>query len=185
MEQVLFFETAREFHTWLQKHHDLQEGAWLLFYKDGRPAMTLVEAQEEAACFGWVDSLLKRIDDTRYRLRFTPRRKKSRWSPGTKKTAQELIASGRMTPWGLAAIEEAKASGAWDAPDPRQALEDPEGFLRVLGKNREASRQYAALTDSLRKHYAGYYFAARQEATREKRLRMILESMKTKKRILG
>ena len=74
MEQFLSFRTAREFRTWLTRHHDLTEGAWLIFYKDGRPGMSLVEAQEEAACFGWVDSLLKRIDDARYRLRFTPRR---------------------------------------------------------------------------------------------------------------
>ncbi|HVO37738.1 MAG TPA: hypothetical protein VMV03_01805 [Spirochaetia bacterium] len=124
MDQVLSFATPRDFRAWLEKHHDLQEGAWLKFYKDGRPAMTLREAQEEAACFGWVDSLLKRIDDTCYRLRFTPRRKKSRWAAGTKRTAEELIASGRMTRWGLAVIEEARASGAWDAPDPRPALED-------------------------------------------------------------
>ncbi len=156
-----------------------------MFYKDERPALTLQEAQEEALCYGWVDSQLKSVDKARYRLKFSRRRKKSNWSAGNKKNAERLIAAGRMTQWGQSTIDEAKACGAWDAKEPRPLFEDTQGFLRVLGKNRDASRLYASLTDSLKRHYAGYYFSAKQDATREKRLKLILDAMKTKKRIPG
>lgn len=185
MEQVLSFASPRDFRAWLSGHHDQEESVWLVFYKDGRPTITLKEAQEEGFCFGWVDSLIKGIDDTCYRLKFSKRRKKSKWSAKNKETVGRLIASGRMTVWGQAAIDEAKNNGAWDAGDARPLFEDTEGFLRVLRKDRDASRLYSALTDSLKRHYAGYYFSAKQPATREKRLKMILEAMKTKKRILG
>jgi len=185
MEPTLSFRSPQDFRAWLVGHHDQEEGAWIEFYKDGRPAMTFAEALEEAFCFGWVDSLLNRIDETRYRLKFSKRRRKSKWSARNREIAEQLIAAGRMTPWGQAAIEEAKANGAWEAVDPRPLFEDTKGFLRVLGNNRDASRQYAAFTDSLKRHYAGYYFSAKQHATREKRLKIILEAMKTKKRIVG
>ena len=185
MEPILTFRSPREFRLWLQGHHDQEEGVWLVFFKDGRTSLSFGEAQEEALCFGWVDSLLKSVDQTRYRLKFTKRRKKSKWSAGNREAAERLIASGRMTPWGQAVIKEAKSRGAWDAVDPRPLFEDTEGFLRLLGKNTDASRLYVTFTDSLKRHYAGYYFSAKQQATREKRLKMILEAMKTRKRIAG
>ncbi len=185
MEPILSFKSPQELRAWLKGHHDQEEGIWLELYKDGRPTLTLREAQEEAICFGWIDSLLKSVDGTRYRLKFSKRRKKSKWSDRNKKIAEQLIASGRMTRWGAAAIAEAKANGAWQAVDQRPLLEDTEGFLRVLGNSQDASRQYDALTDSLKRHYAGYFFSAKQHATRDKRLKMILEAMKTKKRIMG
>jgi uncharacterized protein YdeI (YjbR/CyaY-like superfamily) len=185
METILSFRSPRDFRAWLEGHHDQEEGAWVEFYKDGRPALTFNDALEEAFCFGWVDSLLKSVDETRYRLKFSKRRKKSKWSARNREIAEQLIAAGRMTPWGQAAVDEARANGAWEAVDPRPLYEDTEGFLRVLRNNRDASRQYATFTDSLKRHYAGYYFSARQDATREKRLKMIHEAMNMKKRLAG
>jgi uncharacterized protein YdeI (YjbR/CyaY-like superfamily) len=185
METILSFRSALELRAWLEVHHDQEEGVWLEFYKDGRPGITLREAQEEGFCFGWVDSLLKSVDESRYRLKFSKRREKSKWSSRNRKIAERLIGSGRMTPAGLAAIERAKANGTWEAIDQRPLLEDTEGFLRVLGDRGDPSLRYAALTDSLKRHYAGYYFAAKQAATREKRLKTILTAMKSRKRILG
>jgi hypothetical protein len=79
MEPILSFRSPQELRAWLEVHHDQEEGVWLVFYKDGRPTLTFREALEEAFCFGWVDSLLKSVDETRYRLKFSKRRKKSKW----------------------------------------------------------------------------------------------------------
>ena len=185
MELILSFESSQELRAWLEAHHDQGDGIWLELYKDGRPGITLREAQEEGFCFGWVDSLLRSVDASRYRLKFTKRRRKSKWSARNRKIAGQLIESGRMAPAGLAAIEEAKANGTWEAVDERPLLEDTEGFLGVLRAHGDAGPRYAALTDSLKRHYAGYYFAAKQDVTRERRLKAILAAMKTKKRILG
>ncbi len=138
MEAILSFITREDFRAWLEAHHLQEEGIWLEFYKDGRPTITLKQAQEEALCYGWVDSRMKGVDEVRYRLKSSKRRKKSRWSARNKELAQQLMASGRMTPSGQAAIEEARTNGAWEAVDPRPVFEDPEGFLRVLGDHQEA-----------------------------------------------
>jgi uncharacterized protein YdeI (YjbR/CyaY-like superfamily) len=112
----LHFTTADEWRGWLQANHAAEKEVWLTFYKKhaATPSITLDEATDEALCFGWVDSIMKRIDDEKYVLRYTPRRKRSNWSERNKKRVAELIERGRMTEAGLAKIDEAKQSGKWD-----------------------------------------------------------------------
>ena len=94
----------------------IEEDVWLMIYKKhaGTPSVTLQEAMQEAICFGWIDSSMQPIDEERYSLRFTPRRKTSNWSERNKGWAAKLIEEGRMTEAGLAKIEEAKRNGRWD-----------------------------------------------------------------------
>jgi uncharacterized protein YdeI (YjbR/CyaY-like superfamily) len=104
--------------AWLEANHATAAEVWLLFYKrhTAEPCVTLDEAVEEAMCFGWVDSLLRRIDDRRHKLRFTPRKPGGQWAQSNKDRVERLTAEGRMAPAGLAAVEAAKADGSWDAP---------------------------------------------------------------------
>ncbi len=116
-----FLAPTREvWRTWLAEHHATSAEIWLVFGKKGSGVQTvsLEEAVEEAVCFGWIDSRLKRIDDRTHALRFSPRKPKSVWSQSNKDRVERLIAQGRMTPAGLAAVVAAKASGRWDAADP-------------------------------------------------------------------
>jgi uncharacterized protein YdeI (YjbR/CyaY-like superfamily) len=89
---------------------------WLLIAKKGatRPGVSLVDATEEALCFGWIDSAMRPVDEERYALRYTPRRPKSNWSAVNKERVARLIRDGRMTEAGLARVEEAKRDGRWD-----------------------------------------------------------------------
>jgi uncharacterized protein YdeI (YjbR/CyaY-like superfamily) len=111
--------SVEEWRSWLQANHAVQNEVWLIFYKKhtGISGVTFEEATEEALCFGWVDSIMKRIDDEKYALRYTPRRKGSVWSEGNKKRVAKLIEQGRMTEAGLAKIDEAKQGGEWDKTD--------------------------------------------------------------------
>lgn len=77
------------------------------------PSVTLEEAIDEALCFGWVDSIMKRIDEEKYVLRYTPRKRGSNWSDRNKKPVATLIEQERMTEAGLAKIDEAKQNGKW------------------------------------------------------------------------
>jgi uncharacterized protein YdeI (YjbR/CyaY-like superfamily) len=63
---------------WLENNQDNKKGSWLIFYKKhtGKQKISLDDAVEEALCFGWIDSTLKRIDDEKHIIRFTPRKKK-------------------------------------------------------------------------------------------------------------
>ena len=119
-----------------------------------------------------------------YIQKFSKRKKKSKWSPRNKEIAQTLIDKGLMTDWGLLAIKTARENGEWDKPDHRAELEDTEGFKKVLEFDPVLAELYAGFTDSLKRHYAGYYFDAKTEPTRKKRLEKITEYMKEKKRIL-
>lgn len=114
-----FHFTTTEWRTWLERNHTTEDEVWLMIHKKhtGTPSVTVRQTVEEALCFGWIDSSMQPIDEQRYALRFTPRRKGSNWSERNKGSAAKLIEEGRMTEAGLAKI--AKRNGRWDkAPRP-------------------------------------------------------------------
>jgi uncharacterized protein YdeI (YjbR/CyaY-like superfamily) len=119
--EPIHFATAQKWRRWLEQNHATKEAVWLMIYKkhSESPSVTLPQAMQEAICFGWIDSSMQPVDEDRYALRFTPRRKTSNWSERNKGWAAMLIEEGRMTEAGLAKIEEAKQNGRWDnAPQP-------------------------------------------------------------------
>src|SRR5262249_60030780 len=89
--------------------HQSETEVWLIYYKkpSGQPRIPYDDAVEEALCFGWVDSIVKRIDDAKFAQKFTPRRGRTRWSALNKRRLRKLIREGRMTPAGLAKIDRA------------------------------------------------------------------------------
>jgi len=95
--------TVDEWRDWLAEHHDSVPEVWLIFYKRHAAVSSInhKDALDEALCFGWIDSLVKRLDDRRYAIKFTPRRADSRWSDVNRKRYKELKASGRIQPPGL------------------------------------------------------------------------------------
>ncbi|MGZ4629431.1 MAG: YdeI/OmpD-associated family protein [Oryzihumus sp.] len=113
---IVPFPAPGAFEAWLDDHHATEPGVWVKFAKKGTgtPSLTLPEAIEVAACFGWVDSKMHGVDETWYVLRFQPRRARSSWSPGNRELAERLIADGRMRPAGLAQVAAARAGGRWE-----------------------------------------------------------------------
>jgi uncharacterized protein YdeI (YjbR/CyaY-like superfamily) len=88
----------------------------------GQDGLTLDDAVEEALCFGWIDSTLRRLRDGRRALLFTPRRRRGTWAPSNKRRVERLVVEGRMTPAGLAVVQQAKADGSWVALDDVEPL---------------------------------------------------------------
>ena len=115
-ERPLHAATAKEWRAWLERNHADRHEVWLQISKKGAttPSVTLREATEEALCFGWIDSVMHPIDEESYALRYTPRRKGSKWSRRMKEWAMQLIEEGRMTQAGLAKIQEAEQNGRWN-----------------------------------------------------------------------
>ncbi len=112
--EVTFFESPSEFREWLEQNHDSAKELWVGFYKkdSGKAGITWPEAVDQALCFGWIDGIRKRVDETSYTNRFTPRRRGSTWSAVNIKRVSELTELGLMRPAGLEAFEqrdEAKA----------------------------------------------------------------------------
>lgn len=108
MEETLQPGEAGGFRRWLARHAESKTEVWLILYKksSGRQVFSPGEALEEAMCHGWIDSLVKSIDDERFATRFTPRRKHSNWSESNLRLARRLLAEGRMTEAGLAVLPE-------------------------------------------------------------------------------
>ena len=103
----MFFASNQEMREWLETNHASASELWVGIYKKGsrKTGVTLPEAQDVGMCFGWVDSMTRRIDDDSYMLRFTPRRPRSNWTPGNVARAQELIAQELMHETGVRAFE--------------------------------------------------------------------------------
>ena len=104
--ETLYVTTSDEFRKWLLQNHQTKKEIWLIQYKKAtkKPSINYVEAVEEALCFGWIDGLEKGMDAERYALRFSPRRPKSNWTNTNKDRARRMIAEGRMTQAGRAAL---------------------------------------------------------------------------------
>lgn len=109
--------SRKEWRAWLKTHHRTARGVWLVYAKKhtGIESLTWEEGVEEALCFGWIDSLRRKVDDTCFKQLYTPRKPTSNWSATNKATIERLIAAGLMTAAGLAAIEQAKTTGRWNA----------------------------------------------------------------------
>ncbi len=102
-----FFRSPAELRSWLEKNHAAASELWVGLYKrgSGRTGIAYSRAVDEALCFGWIDGLTRSIDDSRWTIRFTPRKQKSNWSAVNIKRFGELRAEGRVVPAGLEAFE--------------------------------------------------------------------------------
>ena len=143
---------------WLEGNHNSDAGVWLKFAKKGTPTRTVTygEAIEEALCYGWIDGQARGYDEHFYLQRFTPRRRRSKWSQINREKAERLIADGRMKPSGHAQVDAAKADGRWEAAYPAQsAATVPEDFQRELDANPKAKAFFDTLKGQAR--YAFLY----------------------------
>ncbi len=173
IDNPLYCAGQPEWHKWLEQNHAKEKAVWLLRYKkdSATPSVTYTEALEEALCFGWIDGKVKGIDKEKSAIRFSPRKPKSLWSKTNKDKAEKLIQEGRMTPAGLAKIEEARKSGNWDnAYASGQPQEIPADLTRALEKNKEAWNSFLGFSDSHKNAYIFWINDAKTPVTRQKRI---------------
>ena len=169
----IYIKTRDEWRKWLEKNHVRSSGVWLIFYRkeSGKPALEYDASVEEALCFGWIDSIIKKLDDERYVRKFTPRKPDSRWSELNKSRVEKLMKQGLMTGPGIAMVEEAKIAGSWEASGrPDISLEVPPELERAMVKNKKAKACFDQLAPSYRKQYIWWISTAKRQETREKRL---------------
>ena len=158
----------REWRTWLEKHHASSSGVWLVFHKGhtGVKSIAYEDSVCEALCFGWIDSLIKRIDDRRYARKFTPRKPASIWSDSNRKRWAELESAGLLAAAGLAAAP----TGNRYAPLP-SIPELPDYIADTLKANPRVWSFFQGLAPTARRQFVGWIHMAKREETREKRIR--------------
>jgi len=172
--------------SWLERNHSREKAAWLIFYKKhtGKGKMAYLEALDEALCFGWIDGKLRRIDDERHMIRFSPRRKGSVWSDWNVRRVRKLIREGRMTRAGLAKIDGKtlkRRTSRNGRPSPRFRI-SPE-MKRQLMSNEKAWSNYCNLALSSKEMYAYWLSSAKRPETKERRLKEAIALLRKNKKL--
>ena len=169
----LYFKTSDNWREWLRSNHDKENEVWLIFIKKEvrKPSIEYESAVEEALCFGWIDSIIKKLDDERYIRKFTPRRSNSRWSELNKKRVGKLMRQGHMTKTGITRVTEAKESGLWKKSDqPEISFEIPREFESALAKSKKAKIFFDQLAPAYQKQFIGWISVAKRQETRDRRV---------------
>jgi uncharacterized protein YdeI (YjbR/CyaY-like superfamily) len=178
VNEGLEFSDIHEWRKWLEKNHDIKTEAWLVIHKKRSKQIGIKydEALTEALCFGWIDGKMKTVDNSRFILRFSPRKSHSVWSKINKDKAEQLISQGRMTEVGLARINEAKKNGNWDNAYTNKIREQiPSDLKQALIENMAALRNFESFTNSYRNMYISWINGTKNALTRKKRIAEVVE----------
>jgi uncharacterized protein YdeI (YjbR/CyaY-like superfamily) len=178
--ETVFAKDRSEWRRWLAKNCERSREIWLVFYKkaSGKPTVSYEHAVEEALCFGWIDGMIKKLDEECYAQRFTPRKAKSPWSKSNIQRVERLIAEGQMMPAGLKAYH--SGHGREVPPMPAELAKVLEAKFR---KQRVAWANYEKFPPGYRRITAGWVASAKKEETRLKRLEKLIEYSARNERI--
>jgi uncharacterized protein YdeI (YjbR/CyaY-like superfamily) len=173
--KTLDVKSVTAWRSWLARNHKSESEVWLVFYKrhTGQPSIEYDDAVCEALCFGWIDSLIRRLDDDRYARKFTPRKPGSRWSTANRERYARLQASGRLKPAGL---KLAPTDRSGDAPQPSGAAV-PRYIEQALKRHGTAWKFFQSLAPSYRRLYIAWIDSAKREETKARRLEEAIKKL--------
>ena len=176
-----------EWRDWLKANGKKEKEIWLVFFKKhtGKVRLAYEDAVEEALCFGWIDSIAKRLDDERYVQKFTPRKKGSNWSERNIARAKKMIAAGLMADAGLALID-ATLLQRRPGPSPAKAAGKrpiPAFIADALAGDDRARVFFDSLAPSARNLYVGWVDSAKKEETKQRRLAEMLANLRAKTKL--
>ena len=175
LEQVEIRSTG-ELRDWLAANHGQKDSVWLITYKKVRPDLYVSydEIVDQVLCFGWIDSLPRKLDEARTMVLLSPRKPGSAWSAVNKAKVARLEAAGRIAPSGFAAIDRAKANGAWVFLDDVEALIEPEDLKQALDGMPAARRNFDGFSRSSRRGMLEWIKRAKRAETRTARIETIV-----------
>jgi uncharacterized protein YdeI (YjbR/CyaY-like superfamily) len=178
---TLDVRTRQQWRRWLGDHQDSESEVWLVFHKQhsGVTSLSLDDAIEEALCYGWIDSIVRRLDEARYARKFTPRKADSKWSTANRRRYANLVSRGLLAAPGL---ERAPTGRSGDAPRPSVA-ELPSYIEQGLRADPRAWKAFGQLAPSYQRAYIGWINSAKREETRERRLREALRLLAAGKKL--
>ena len=169
----IFFAADRAaWREWLTGHHGSATFVWLLIHKKhvDESSVSYDEAVEEALCWGWIDGLTKRWDERSYAVRFTPRKPGSVWSESNVARVARMIEQGRMTPAGMALVDEAKRRGTWDNAASGRLDVTPPDLEAALAGVPAAAERWETWASTHRRQYVYWVLDAKRPETRARRI---------------
>ena len=168
-----------DFRKWLGKNHDKEDKVSVVLYKKHTKKSTPShrELMEEAICFGWIDTTVKRLDENRYIRNFSKRNKNSKWSDNTLGYAKNLIKRGKMTSVGLKFYKEGLKKPTHDFGIPKNP-DMPIELKRALNKNKKAKYNFDKFSSSSKRMLYRWILRGKREATKTKRIKLIIDRAK-------
>ena len=188
----IYLNSRESFRSWLEKNHNKSFGIWMIFYKKRKDIECIKynEALEEALCFGWIDSIIKKVDDDQYMRKFTPRTNISKWSDLNKKIVLSLMKQGKMTKAGLEKIDIYIKTGRveWENKGIEKVKEEkefhvPDFILKAFAENEPALTNFNILARTYKRHYVLWIINAKREETILNRLKESIELLKENKKL--
>jgi uncharacterized protein YdeI (YjbR/CyaY-like superfamily) len=189
MTEEVYVSNRADWRAWLMENHAAKKEVWLIYYKrhTSKPSISYDDSVEEALCFGWVDSIIMRIDDEKFARKFTPRTGRSRWSGANRERVEKMIREGKMTEAGLARVKKAKDNGEWfETPISaryKRELLIPTYLRDALAVNRKASDNFNRLAESYKRNFVGWIDSAKKEETRRKRLQEAISLLERNRKL--
>ncbi len=172
---AIFFADAEEFRAWFEEHHETATEVWTGFYRKGDPrlGLTWADAVPVALCYGWIDSVSQRIDESSRRQRWTPRKPSSHWSAVNVAHDERLTAEGLMRPAGIAAFERRtpERTGVYSYENEVALTPDQEA---AIDGDPSARAFWREATPSYRRVVTVWLQSAKREQTRADRLATIV-----------
>jgi uncharacterized protein YdeI (YjbR/CyaY-like superfamily) len=188
--EYIYFKNREELRNWLQEYHAKSNGIWILFYRKhlNMECINYKDALEELLCFGWIDSIIKKLDNDKYVRKITPRTNIKKWSELNLKIVSELIKNDRMTQAGLNKIginirsetpgKEIKEAGKKE----KNEIDIPDFIVSEFARNEPALINFNNLATTYKKHYILWITSAKKSETVNKRLkesiRLLMENQK-------
>lgn len=171
-EERVAIASAGDLRRWLSEHHASAGSVWLVTWKkdSGGPYVAYDDVVDELICYGWVDSLPRKLDQARTMRRISPRDPKSNWSRVNKRRVRRLTRAGRMAPAGLAVVEEARRNGAWDFLNEVENLEIPPDLASAFEQHEGSRRRFERFPRSSKRGILEWIKNARTPATRRRRI---------------
>jgi len=187
--ETLYITNRREWRSWLAKNHRTAKEIWLIYYnkKSGKPRIPYNDAVEEALCYGWIDSIVKKQDEERAAQRFSPRRKNSMLSELNKERIRRLVEAKKMTPAGLESIKHHLKNDSVPGKDilPFNEFILPEDILEALKGDKMVWKNFQGFPESYKRIRIGWIDGVRERPEEfRKRLRYFLR-MTAKNKMFG
>jgi uncharacterized protein YdeI (YjbR/CyaY-like superfamily) len=184
--KTLDVRSRREWRKWLKENHDSISEIWLVFHKRhaGVASLSYDDGVEEALCFGWIDSIIRRLDDDRYARKFTPRKADSKWSTINRRRYADLASRGLLAAPGLKRPPTSKSGDAPRPSTPRLSVSALPAYIgKALKADPRARRYFEQLAPSYRRAYIGWIDSAKRDETKQKRLHEALSLLAAAKKL--
>jgi uncharacterized protein YdeI (YjbR/CyaY-like superfamily) len=173
-------KNQNDWRKWLEKNHNREGEVWLVYFKaaSGKSNIDYETSVEEALCFGWIDSILQKINENRYARKFNPRRMKSRWSETNKRRVLKVIGEGRMTKAGMARVTfDVETVDVHRSRAKRLTVDMPEKVEQALRSQPVVWEAFQKVAPSLKRNYILWLMDAKKPETFERRLKRLMEEV--------